>query len=232
MERLVIVTRKPLSFGTPVADGLLATLLKHGDRARRVGINGPNNDIRYHNGGRSTGQLQEKGTAEVLMRLQGLILDGPVQALLTGHRRANVGVQGLYMDRPGGPDGGTSIGSQSGSKGTMGTWGVTMENGSTGEGGDSRGEMGTHCHTTAASGTGGGTNTGSGTPSEGNREGGGGNERGAAEPWDGGVPGGAPTRGGNMSVGREGVRTALRQLAGSGWEGPPVAGCEEQLGWG
>ena len=88
MERLVLTTGKLLRLGRPLADGLPAPVHQLRDRAGGVGVDGPDDDIRHRHRGGTTGQLQEKGTAKVFLRLQRLILDGPVQALLPGDRGA------------------------------------------------------------------------------------------------------------------------------------------------
>ena len=93
MERLIATAGKQLRLGRPVTSGLPATVPKLGNRVGRINFDGPDDDIRYRHRGRTTSQLPKKGTAEVLLRLQRLVLDGPVQTLLSSNRGAAMGLQ-------------------------------------------------------------------------------------------------------------------------------------------
>ena len=76
----------PTSSGCPPNDGAGARL-----QSWRIGVDGPDNDLRYHHGGWATGQ--QEGLTKVLLWLQPLVLDGPIQPLLTGDRRTAMGVK-------------------------------------------------------------------------------------------------------------------------------------------
>ena len=88
MEQLPFTAGQLLGLGRPIADGPLVPAHQLRDRAGGIGIDGPDRHVRYPSKGGTTSRLQEKGTAEVFLRLQRLVLDGPVQPFLPGNRGA------------------------------------------------------------------------------------------------------------------------------------------------
>ena len=87
MERLVFDPGKAAGHSRPVGDGPLATALQIDQGARGVRIDGPLNHVRNTNGRRAIRQAQQRGLIKVLLGLELLVLNGPVQALLVSHGR-------------------------------------------------------------------------------------------------------------------------------------------------
>ena len=100
MERLVFVPGEATGHSRPASDGLLAAALQMDQGARGVRIDGLLIHVRNADGRRAIRQAQQQGLIEVLLGLELLVLNGPLEALLASHGKVAIRPQGSVHRQP------------------------------------------------------------------------------------------------------------------------------------